>query len=174
MSAWHIDLARSDIQFSVRHLMFARVRGRFDAWSGTIQLDEQDLLRSSTDVSIDAASINTGDAVRDGQVRSPDFLDVGKFPKIGFKSTRIEKTARAYRIVGELTIRDVTRQVVLEAKDRGRSRDPSGTERATFSATTSIDRRDFRLQWNPLLETGGVLVGDKVDIELAVQAVKPG
>jgi polyisoprenoid-binding protein YceI len=172
MSTWSIDTTRSAIRFSVRHLLFARVRGRFRAFGGTVELDERDLLRSSVEVSIDAASIDTGDDERDRQVRAPDFLDVGKFPKLGYKSTRIEKAGGRYRIHGELTIREVTRTVVLDAKDGGRTREPSGASRAAFSATTSIDRHDFGLEWSPLLETGGVLVGDRIDIELEVQAVE--
>jgi polyisoprenoid-binding protein YceI len=172
MANWNIDIAHSGINFSVRHMVFAKVRGRFDAWSGTIALDDQDPLHSKVDVSIDAASINTGNADRDNHLRSPDFLDTGKFPKLRFQSTRIDKVGSGYRIHGALTIRDVTRELVLEAEDLGRGKDPWGNERAAFSATTSIDRRDFGLKWNQLLETGGVLVGEKIEIELEVQAVK--
>jgi len=172
MANWNIDIAHSGINFSVRHMVFAKVRGRFDTWSGTVRLDDKDLLGSSVDVSIDAASINTANADRDNHLRSPDFLDVEKFPKLGFKSTRIEKAGKGYRVHGELTIHDVKREVVLEAEDLGRGRDPWGNDRAAFSATTSIDRRDFGLQWNKLLETGGVLVGEKIEIEIEVEAVK--
>src|SRR5947207_6961338 len=139
MTNWNIDIAHSGINFAARHMVFAKVRGRFDAWSGTVALDDQDLVRSTVEVSIDSASIDTGNADRDKHLRSPDFLDVERFPKLGFKSTRIEKSGSGYRIHGPLTIRDVTREVVLEAEDGGRAKDPWGNERAAFTAKTSID-----------------------------------
>ncbi len=170
---WNLDTAHSGINFSARHMVFAKVRGRFGTWTGKAKLDPRDLTRSSVEVEIDGASIDTGLADRDAHLRSPDFLDVERFPKLRFESTRVEKAGGdRYRIHGELTIRDVTRPVVLDAEYGGQATDPWGNQRIAFTATTSIDRGDFGLQWNQVLEAGGVLVGQRVDIEIEVQAVQ--
>ena len=171
-SNWNIDPAHSAISFSVRHMVFAKVRGRFGSWSGTVRLDENDLTRSSVAVQIDAKSIDTGVADRDNHLRSADFLDTETHPHLKFASQRIEKNAGGYRIHGELTIRDVTKPIVLEAEYAGQVKDPWGNQRRAFSATASLDRRDFGLKWNQALEAGGVLVGERVEIEIEVQAVK--
>lgn len=169
---WNIDTAHSGINFSVRHMVFAKVRGRFGAWYGKVEFDPEDLTRGSVMVEIDAASIDTGVADRDNHLRSPDFLDVESFPKLRFESTKVEKAGGdRYRIHGDLTIHGVTREVVLEAEYGGRAKDPWGNQRAAFMATTSLDRGDFGLNWNQVLEAGGVLIGQRVDIELEVQAV---
>jgi polyisoprenoid-binding protein YceI len=124
-------------------------------------------------VTIDASSIDTGTAQRDDHLRSADLFDVENFPTLRYQSKRIEKLGKArFRVIGDLTIRNVTRQVPLDVEYGGRGKDPWGNERAGFSATAAIDRRDFGLQWNQVLETGGLLVGDQVDIELDIQAVK--
>jgi polyisoprenoid-binding protein YceI len=170
---WNIDAAYSGIHFSIRHMVFSKVRGRFGTYTGTIELDDGDFTRSRVEASIDAASIDTGTAQRDVHLRSPDFLDVEKFPQLRFRSTRIEKVgADRYDVIGELSIRDVTREVTLDVEASGKGKDPWGNERFGFIAKTAIDRREFGLQWNQVLEAGGVLVGDRVDIELEVQAVK--
>jgi polyisoprenoid-binding protein YceI len=172
-NAWNLDTAHSGINFSVRHMVFAKVRGRFGARSGKVNLDPQDLTRSSVEVEIDSASIDTGVADRDNHLRSPDFLDVERFPKLRFKSTKVEKAgSERYRIHGDLTIRDVTREVVLDAEYGGQGKDPWGNQRVAFTATTSLDRGDFGLKWNQVLEAGGVLVGERIDIEIEVQAVE--
>jgi len=124
-------------------------------------------------VTIDASSIDTGTAQRDDHLRSADFFDVERFPELRFHGKRIEQAGRDhYRVLGDLTIRDVTREVTLDVEYGGRAKDPWGNERAGFLAKASIDRKDFGLQWNQVLEAGGLLVGDRVDIELEVQAVK--
>ena len=169
---WDIDPTHSGVHFSVRHMVVAKVRGRFTAFGGTIAFDESAPERSSVDVRIETASVDTGVPQRDGHLRSPDFFDVENFPAITFQSRRVEKTAEGFRVTGELTVRDTTRQVVLPVEYAGRTRDPWGGERAGFSARLTIDRKDFGLTWNQLLETGGVAVGDKVEIELEVEAVK--
>jgi polyisoprenoid-binding protein YceI len=152
-------------------MVFSKVRGRFLAYTGTIQLDD-DTAKSSVEVTIEAASIDTGTAQRDTHLRSADFFDVEKFPALRFRSTRVEAIGGGgLRIVGELTIKDVTREIALDAEPAGRGKDPWGNERIGFAAKASIDRKDFGLQWNQLLEAGGVLVGDRVDLELDVQAV---
>jgi polyisoprenoid-binding protein YceI len=170
---WDIDVTHSAIHFHVRHMVISKVHGRFDRWSGAIQLDPQDLTRSSVEVTIDAASIDTQVADRDAHLRSADFLDVEKYPQLSFRSTRIEKVgASGYRVTGELSLHGVTREVVLDAEFSGTARDPWGNERAGFSARTSLDRRDFGLVWNAALEAGGVLVGEKVEIGIELEAVK--
>lgn len=170
---WNIDTAHSGINFSVRHMVFAKVRGRFSAWNGKVNLDPQDLTRSSVEVEIDGASIDTGVADRDNHLRSQDFLDVERFPKLRFTSTKVEKAGGdRYRIHGALTIRDMTREVVLDAEYGGQAKDPWGNQRIAFTATTSLDRGEFGLQWNQVLEAGGVLVGERIDIEIEVQAVE--
>jgi polyisoprenoid-binding protein YceI len=172
-NAWNIDLAHSGVNFSVRHMVISKVRGRFAKFGGSLQLDEQDLTRSTLDVHIDASSIDTGVADRDAHLRSPDFLDVEKFPLLTFKSKRIEKTSEAhYRVLGDLTIRGTTREVPLEVEVGGTGKDPWGNERAGFAAHVQIDRKEFGLQWNQALETGGVLVGERVEIEIEIEAVK--
>ncbi len=169
---WNIDTSHSGINFSVRHMVFAKVRGRFGTWTGKVTLDEEDLLRSSVEVEIDAASIDTGVADRDNHLRSPDFFDVGTFPKLTFKSKRMEAHGAGYRLVGDLTIRDVTHEVTLEVESGGQAKDPWGNQRVAFTAKTSIDRTAYGLKWNQVLEAGGVLVGERIDIEIEVQAVK--
>jgi polyisoprenoid-binding protein YceI len=170
---WNIDAAHSGINFSVRHMVVSKVRGRFGKYSGTITLDETDITRSSVEVSLDASSIDTGVAERDTHLRSADFFDVEKFPELRFRSQRIERVDDTrYRIIGELTIRDVKREVALDAEYGGRGKDPWGNERVGFVAKTSIDRKEFGLTWNQTLETGGILVGDRIEIDLDVQGVR--
>jgi len=170
---WNIDAVHSGINFSVRHMVVSKVRGRFARYTGTVNLDDSDLTRSSVEAIIDAASIDTGTLQRDEHLKSPDFLDAQKFPELRFRSTRIQKLDDAhFRLLGELTIREVTREVSLDVAYGGRATDPWGNERIGFVATTSLDRKDFGLGWNQALEAGGVLVGDRVDVEIEVQAVK--
>jgi polyisoprenoid-binding protein YceI len=172
-TTWSIDAAHTEVGFEVKHLMISRVRGRFANVTGTIQLDEANLAASSVVAEIDVASIDTRQEQRDAHLRSPDFFDAERFPVISFRSTRVERGAGdGFRVVGELTIRDVTREVVLGAQDEGRGKDPWGGDRAAFSASVTVDRRDFGLTWNQALETGGVLVGNDIRISLDVQAVK--
>ena len=170
---WNIDPTHSGINFSIRHMLVSKVRGRFAKYTGSIKLDDDDLTRSSVEATIDASSIDTGTSQRDAHLRSADFFDVEKFPELKFNSRRIEKLADSrYRVSGELTIRDATREVSLDVEYGGRAKDPWGNERVGFIATAAIDRKDFGLGWNQVLEAGGVLVGDRVDIELEVQAVR--
>jgi polyisoprenoid-binding protein YceI len=169
---WDIDVAHSAIHFHVRHMVISKVHGRFAKWSGAIQLDTDDLGRSSVEVTIDAASIDTQVADRDAHLRSAEFLDVEKHPHLTFRSRRIEKAGAGYRVVGDLELRGVTREVVLDAEFAGTGKDPWGYERAGFSAKGSLDRREFGLVWNAALEAGGVLVGDEVEISIEIEAVK--
>ena len=170
---WNLDTVHSGINFSVRHMVVSKVRGRFTKFTGNVELDESDLARSVVEATIDASSIDTGTAQRDDHLRSADFFDVEHFPQIGFRSTGIEKLGGdRYRLTGELTIRDVSREIALDVEYGGRGKDPWGNERVGFTAKGSLDRKDFGLKWNQALETGGVLVSDRVEIELELQAVK--
>lgn len=170
---WVIDASHSIITFSVRHMMISKVRGRFSRFDGTVNFDEQNPANSSVQVTIDATSIDTRDERRDGHLMSPDFLDVANYPTITFTSKRIEVIDDSHgRIIGDLTIRGVTREVTLEVEYNGQSKSPWGTISAGFSASTKINRKDWGLTWNVALETGGVLVGDEVTIEIEIEIVK--
>lgn len=172
-STWQIDPAHTEVEFAVKHMMISTVKGRFGEVSGTIHLDEADLSASSVEVDIDVASIDTRQDQRDEHLRSDDFFDVENHPKLTFRSRRVEVGEEGeFRVIGDLTIRGETREVVLEATDEGRATDPWGAEKAGFTAETSIDRRDFGLTYNTALETGGVMVGHEVKISLEVQAAK--
>jgi polyisoprenoid-binding protein YceI len=170
---WEIDSSHSGIYFSVRHLVISKVRGQFSRWAGTVLAPNGDLSRASVDVVIDAASIDTGVADRDAHLKSADFLDTANFPELTFKTTAVESVAKdRLRLRGALTIKGVTRDSVLDVERLGALKDPWGNERAAFTAKTSIDRKDFGLTWNQALETGGFVVGDRIDIEIEIEAVK--
>ena len=171
---WQIDKAHSDIFFTVRHMVITKVRGRFLKWEGTLALDEQDWTKSHVEVSIDAASISTNDEERDGYLRSADFLDAGKFPKLTFKSTKVEKVSgNKLKVAGDLTIRDVTRSVTLDVAMLGKAKDPWGNNKIAFNGKVAIQREEFGAKWNQALEAGGVLVSKQVDIDLELQATAP-
>ena len=170
---WQIDSAHSEIQFSVRHMMISTVRGRFTSFTGTIEADEQNPTAALIDVQIDASSIVTGDDKRDAHLRSPDFFDVEQFPYLTFKSARVEKLGEdSGRLYGDLTIRDVTKPVTLEIEYAGQATSPWGTTSAGFSAQTKISRKEWGLNWNVALETGGWLVSDEIKISIELELVK--
>jgi polyisoprenoid-binding protein YceI len=168
---WTIDPSHSSIEFSVRHMMVAKVKGRFGKFSGTVNVPD-DRLASSVAVTIDAASVDTRDENRDNHLRSADFLDVATYPELTFKSTGISQKGDHYELRGDLTIKAVSRPVSLDVEFEGVGPDPYGGTRAGFSATTTISRADFGLTWNAALETGGVVVGDEVRISIEVELVK--
>jgi polyisoprenoid-binding protein YceI len=172
MATWSFDNSHSSIGFSVRHLMISKVRGHFNQWGGTFDYDEADPTRAKLSVRIDAASIDTRDEKRDAHLRSPDFFDVEKFPALTFESTKVERDGDDFVVTGDLTIHGVTRAVQLKVESLGQTKDPWGGQRAGFSASTSISRKDFGMSFNMALETGGVLVGDKVDIGIEIEAVR--
>ncbi len=171
---WNIDSTHSGIHFSVRHMVVAKVRGSFKAFSGAVQYDPKNPASASVTARIETASIDTGVEQRDGHLKSADFFDVAKFPAITFQSTKVEPAAgNTFRVTGEFTIRDITRPVVLEVEQLGAAaKDPWGQQRLAFEAKTSLDRREFGLTWNQALEAGGVLVGDKIEVSLEVQTVQ--
>lgn len=172
-STWKIDPSHSAIHFSVRHMVVSKTRGRFTRFGGQIVFDPANPAASSVEVTIEPASIDTADAQRDAHLKSPDFFDVEKFPQASFRSTSVQDLGGdKLRVDGELTVRGVSRTLSFEAVFEGSARDPWGGERSGFSGSLSLDRREFGLQWNKALETGGVLVGDKVELSLEVEAVK--
>ena len=173
MSTWQIDTSHSNITFRVRHMMFAKVRGHFGKWQGTFNGAPDQLGQASTTVTIDAASIDTGSADRDTHLRSPDFLDVGAFPTITFTSTGVNAAGSALTISGDLTIRGTTCPIVLTAERTGEGKDPWGNARLGFSGHTRLSRKAFGLVWNQLLETGGAVVGDDIDVEVDVEVMRP-
>lgn len=167
-----IDKAHSDLLFQVRHLV-TRVRGRFTDFSGTLSFDLESPADSSVVVTIDAASIDTGTPDRDTHLRSADFFDVATYPALTFVSSRVDrKSDDRFDVTGTLTIHGVTREVTLPVTYLGRATDPWGNERAGFESEITINRKDFGLGWNALLETGGFVVGDEVKITLSVQAIE--
>jgi polyisoprenoid-binding protein YceI len=173
LTTWKIDPSHSAITFSVRHMVVSKTRGRFAKFAGDIRFDPQNAAESSVVVDIDPASIDTGDAQRDEHLRSADFFDVAKFPAASFRSIKVEdKGGDKYRLHGHLTVHGVTRPVVLDVSYEGAGKDPWGGERAGFSGSVTIDRKDFGLEWNKALETGGLLVGEKVELTLEVEAIK--
>jgi polyisoprenoid-binding protein YceI len=172
---WEIDSSHSSVHFSVRHLVIAKVRGTFARWSGTVQAAGGDFSKATIDVTIDASSIDTGVAQRDAHLKSPDFFDVAQYPELRFVGKRVEpRSGKDVDVVvhGDLTIRGITREVALHVEQHGQAKDPWGNVRAAFTAKTTIDRKDFGLTWNQLLESGGVMVGDRVEIEAEIEAVK--
>jgi polyisoprenoid-binding protein YceI len=171
---WEIDSSHSGIHFSVRHLVIAKVRGQFSRWSGALVVPDGDFSRASVEAVIDASSIDTGVPDRDAHLKSGDFFDVAQFPDLTFKASRVEAAnpGSELKLVGELTIKGITREVELQVEQLGELKDPWGNQRAAFSAKTAIDRKDFGLTWNQVLETGGLAVGERVNIEIELQAVR--
>ena len=170
---WSVDPAHSSVEFAVRHLMITTVKGRFTEVEGTVVLDEANPAASSADITVQVASIDTREAQRDAHLRSADFFDTEKYPTLTFRSSGVrDVSADGFKLVGDLTIHGVTREVALDVVHEGRARDPWGGERAGYAATTKIKRSDFGLTWNQLLETGGLAVSDDVKISLDVELVK--
>jgi polyisoprenoid-binding protein YceI len=171
-TSWKIDSSHTHAEFAVRHLMISTVKGRFADVQGVVHIDAADPASSLVDVTIGVASIDTREPQRDTHLRSADFFDIEHFPHLTFRSTRIEGRGDEFKLVGDLTIRGTTREVVLDVTSEGRATDPWGGERIGFSATTKIKRSDFGLTWNQLLEAGGVAVGDDVKISIDAELVK--
>jgi polyisoprenoid-binding protein YceI len=173
ITQWRIDASHTSVGFAVKHMMISTVRGHFGAVDGTVRADPNDWTRSSIEVSIQADSIDTREDKRDAHLRSADFFDVEQYPTITFKSTRIESGgSHRYRVTGDLTIRGVTKPVTLDVAEEGQRKDPWGGERAGFSASATVDRSEFGLNWNQALEFGGWLVGNEIKIVLDVQFVR--
>jgi polyisoprenoid-binding protein YceI len=173
MTTWQIDGAHTSVEFAVKHLMIATVRGRFGKVSGTVVTPAGSPAHSTVSVAIEVDSIDTREAQRDAHLRSADFFDAEKFPKITFVGRRTTGDLEgSFRLIGDLTIRGTTREVILEVTSEGRAKDSRGNQRAGYSARTTILRKDFGLTWNQLLEAGGVAVGDEVRISLDLELVQ--
>lgn len=173
MSKFQIDPSHSSANFTIKHMMIAKVHGGFEKMSGSLVYDSANPEKSSIEVSIDAASINTREAQRDTHLKSADFFDVEKYPTITFKSNRVDGKLGSLKVIGDLTIHGVTKSVTLDVEGPSDElKDPWGNTKVGASATTKINRRDFGLSWNAALEAGGFLVGEEVSITLEVQFVK--
>jgi len=172
-SDWQIDASHSTAQFSVRHMMVSNVRGEFGKLSGQVQLDDADLTRSKVEATIDATTINTREPKRDAHLRSPDFFDVEKFPTLTFKSTSVKKAGKdKLAVTGDLTMHGVTRPVTLDVQLTQEIKSPFGDVRRGATASGKINRKDFGLNWNKLIEAGGVVVGEEVALTIDVELVK--
>lgn len=173
-ATYQVDPAHSAVEFAVKHMMFSTVKGYFRKIGGEIVFDQADPTQTSVTATAEAASVDTGDVNRDNHLRSADFFDAEHYPTLSFVSKRVEPHGRegTYRVIGDLTIRGVTREVAFEGTYEGTGTDPWGGTRVGFSATTTINRKDWGLNWNAPLEAGGVLVSDQVRINIDVQAVK--
>lgn len=173
VSTWSIDPIHSTAEFAVKHMMVSTVKGRFRTFEGTINLDEENPFLSSVTAAINIDSIDTGEPQRDDHLRSDDFFGAERFPEMTFRSTKVERVDDGnWRVIGDLTIRDVTKQVVLDTEYEGQIKDAFGKQRAAFTAQTTLKRKEFGLNWNGLIETGGVIVGDKVRVTLHIAAVR--
>jgi polyisoprenoid-binding protein YceI len=171
-NAWRIDAGHSDLSFSIRHFV-SRVRGTFGKWAGTIIVDTMDVTKGSVDVTIQATSIDTQNENRDNDLRSANFFEVEKYPTITFRSTKVEGRKDDLTVTGDLTIRGVTKPVVLKGRYLGvTAPDQRGTRRMGFEASTTINRLDYGVTWNRAVEGGGVMLGDDVRIDIAIEAMK--
>jgi polyisoprenoid-binding protein YceI len=171
--AYELDPAHTRLGFVARHAMVTNVRGQFKTFTGHLHINEADPSKSNATVTVEMASLTTENDQRDGHLRSGDFFDVDAYPHMTFTSTAAEKVGDDhYRMTGDLTIRDATRPITLDLTFNGSAKDPYGNLRAGFEGTATINRKDFGLSWNAALETGGLLVGDKIKIELDISAIK--
>ncbi len=171
--SWTIDLSHSHVQFAVRHMMISTVRGEFERFSGTIDFDPERPEATRVYAEIESASLNTRDETRDNHLRSADFFDAEKYPVITFESKRVQQQGpNKGKLIGDLTIRDITHEVVLDVEYAGTAVSPWGQTSAGFSASTTINRKEWGLNWNQALETGGVLVGDSVKIHIEIELIK--
>jgi polyisoprenoid-binding protein YceI len=169
---WNIDVVHSTVGFTVRHLMVSKVHGLFTKWNGTFSFDEENPAASHVEVQIEVASVDTREPQRDGHLRTGDFFEAEKFPHMTFKSTSVEGKKDHFKVTGDLTLRGVTKPVVLDVEYAGRTVHPQMGERAGFSAHTSINRKDFGVSFNQVLDAGGVAISEKVDINIEVEATK--
>lgn len=172
-SKWAVDATHSSIDFSVRHMMIANVKGTFHQFEAAVEADPQDLTTADIRFTVDLSSVDTRNADRDNHLKTADFFDVEQFPQLVFQSTSIAKKDEGeYAVTGDLTLHGVTKSETFTVTFEGQGKDPWGNEKAGFSAEGTINRSDYGLTWNSALETGGVLVGDKVKISLQIEAAK--
>ena len=170
---WKIEKSHSNINFAVAHLIVAEVTGKFKEFSGTVESAKEDFSDMKVDIAIKANSIDTDEPKRDGHLKSPDFFNAAVDSIITFKSTKVEKTSEGkYKVTGDLTMRGVTKQVVLDAQLKGKTKNPWGQMVVIFKSTTTIDRTAWGLRWNKILEAGGLYVGENVDLTFNIQLVQ--
>ena len=172
MANWNIDPTHTEVSFKIKHLMVSNVNGIFGKFEGSVETEGDDFHNASASFSADIDSISTNNADRDGHLKGADFFDAEKFPKMTFKSTSFEKSGDDYTITGDLTIKDVTKSVKLDAEFGGLATDPWGNNKAGFTVTGKVNRKDFRLVWNAPLETGGLLLSDDVKLNIELQLAK--
>lgn len=169
---WKFDASHTNVGFSIPHLKVSTVKGRFNEVSAKVSLDDADLTKSEVSVDINAASIDTGDAKRDEHLKGPDFFDVKKFPKLTFKSTKLVKAGPSYKLTGNLTIRDVTKPVTLDATLSAPVKTPWGTHARAVTVTGKVNRTDSGLKWNKVLDAGGLVVGEEVTLNISAEVTK--
>jgi polyisoprenoid-binding protein YceI len=173
VTKWALDTAHSSVDFSVKHMMIAKVKGSFNEFSASIEANPADLTTASIQFNVDLASVDTRNTDRDNHLRSADFFDVEQFPTLTFTATNVVKTDDdEYKVTGDLSLHGVTRQETFKVTYEGSGKDPWGNEKVGFNAEGKINRSDYGLTWNAALETGGVLVGDEIKISLEIQAAK--
>jgi polyisoprenoid-binding protein YceI len=170
--SWKIDPSHSLIEFSVKHMMISTVRGRFTKFDGALNLDDKSPAQSVVEGWVETASVDTHDPTRDGHLRSADFFDAEKFPKMTFRATKITPAGdERFKVLGDLTVKETTRPITFDVTYEGQNKDPWGNTRRAFSADVAINRKDFGLTWNVALETGGLLLGDQVKIHSELELV---
>lgn len=171
--SWTIDLSHSEINFKVRHMMISNVRGQFEQFSGSVNFDEANPVLTTVDIQVEISSINTNEEKRDAHLRSADFFDAENHPVMTFQSKKVEQVdENNARLIGDLNIRGVSREITLNVEYLGKAKSPWGTTSAGFTAAARINRKDWDLTWNVALETGGWLVGETIDIEIALELVE--
>lgn len=172
--SWKFDKAHSSVEFSVRHMMISKVRGRFEDFEVSVNFDETNPANTTVEATIDVASINTREPQRDGHLKSPDFFDAATYPAMTFKSTRVEKVdANHAKLTGDFTIQNVTKPITLDVEYTGKAINPfTGGETVGFTANGKISRKEWGMTWNQALETGGIMVGDEVTLHLEVELIK--
>jgi len=169
---WNIDIAHSNVEFVARHLVVTKVRGHFGKWSGHIDIDPDDITKARAEATFEVDSIDTREPQRDAHLKSPEFLDAEKNPRITFASKKVEKDGNDLKVTGDLTIRGTTKEITLHVEAHGTNKDPWGNTKLLYAAKTHINRKDFGMDFNAVLETGGVLVSNKIEIEIEIQAAK--
>lgn len=171
MSTWNIDVSHTNLGFTIRHMMVSKVRGNFTDFEGKIEGDPEDLATSKVSFKVDMNSINTNSEDRDNHLRSPDFFETEKYPAMTFNSTKVVKTSEdEFDLIGDLTIKDVTKEVTFKTEYEGKATNPWGQPVVGFTVEGEIDRKEFGLTWNQALETGGFMVGDKIKIVIELEA----
>lgn len=169
---WKIDKAHSSVSFKVRHMVISKVKGGFDDFSGTVQFDGKDLSKGSVEFSIDVASIDTEDEKRDEHLKSAEFFDAASYATITFKSTKVIADGKNYKLVGDMTMKGVTEEVIFDFEFSGIIDDPWGNKRAGFSASATINRQDFKVSFSKVLDNGGLMVGNDVEIDIELEIIQ--